>query len=61
MINTTNLSVEARQLQDKIAVDRGCFPAFVRCDNGPELTANALRDWCRFTGDRTPIVGPPAM
>jgi len=21
----------------------------VRCDNGPELTANALRDWCRFS------------
>ena len=24
-------------------------PAFIRCDNGPELTANALRDWCRFS------------
>ena len=22
----------------------------VRMDNGPEMTANALRDWCRFTG-----------
>ena len=22
---------------------------FIRCDNGPELTANALRDWCRFS------------
>src|SRR6266545_81049 len=25
-------------------------PRFIRCDNDPELTANALRDWCRFTG-----------
>ncbi len=24
-------------------------PAFIRCDNGPELTTNALRDWCRFS------------
>jgi len=24
-------------------------PGFVRCDNGPELIAWALRDWCRFS------------
>lgn len=23
-------------------------PCFVRCDNGPELIADALRDWCRL-------------
>lgn len=23
-------------------------PASLRCDNGPELIANALREWCRF-------------
>jgi len=28
---------------------RGTAPGHIRCDNGPELTANALRDWCRFT------------
>jgi hypothetical protein len=27
---------------------RGCAPQFIRCDNGPELTANTLRDWCRL-------------
>ena len=29
---------------DKIALERGGLPAFIRCDNGPELTANALRN-----------------
>ena len=24
-------------------------PSFLRTDNGPELIANALRDWCRFS------------
>jgi putative transposase len=44
---------------DKIAAQRG-FPEFVRCDNGPELTANALRDWCRFTGTATSYIEPGA-
>jgi hypothetical protein len=26
---------------------------FIRCYNGPELTANALPDWCHFTGSGT--------
>ena len=30
---------------DRIVGERGCFPHFIRCDNGPELTANAVRDW----------------
>ena len=34
---------------DKIVGDAAHTPAFIRCDNGPELTANALRDWCRFS------------
>ncbi len=25
-------------------------PELLRMDNGPELTAHALRDWCRFSG-----------
>jgi putative transposase len=29
----------------EIVADRQTAPAFIRCDNGPELTANALRDW----------------
>ena len=34
---------------DRLVAARGRTPEHVRCDNGPELTANALRDWCRFS------------
>lgn len=33
-------------------------PEHVRCDNGPELTAHALRDWCRFSGTGTAFIEP---
>jgi len=39
---------------------RGAAPSFIRCDNGPELTANALRDWCRFSGTGTSYIEPGA-
>lgn len=32
----------------QIVTERRTTPEFIRCDNGPELTAHALRDWCRF-------------
>jgi putative transposase len=43
---------------DRLVVERGAAPRFIRCDNGPELTANALRDWCRFTGAGTSYIEP---
>ena len=43
---------------DKIVGGRGRHPEFIRCDNGPELTANALRDWCRFAGTGTSYIEP---
>jgi putative transposase len=43
---------------DKIVGARGTHPAYLRCDNGPELTANAVRDWCRFTGAGTAYIEP---
>jgi transposase InsO family protein len=43
---------------DKIVAQRGGPPTFIRCDNGPELTANALRDWCRFSGAGTSYIEP---
>jgi putative transposase len=43
---------------DRLVAERGTAPRFIRCDNGPELIANALRDWCRFTGSGTSYIEP---
>jgi putative transposase len=43
---------------DRLVAERGRSPQFIRCDNGPELTANALRDWCRFTGSGASYIEP---
>jgi hypothetical protein len=43
---------------DRLVVERGTAPRFIRCDNGPELTATALRDWCEFTGVGTSYIDP---
>jgi putative transposase len=45
---------------DRLVAERQTRPRFIRCDNGPELTANALRDWCRFTGSGTSYIEPGA-
>jgi putative transposase len=39
---------------------RRSAPAHVRCDNGPELTAHALKDWCRFSRTQTAFIEPGA-
>jgi putative transposase len=43
---------------DRIVTIRGAAPQFIRCDNGPECTANALRDWCRFAGAGSSYIEP---
>ena len=43
---------------DRLVTERGRPPRFIRMDNGPELTANTLRDWCRFTGQGTSYIEP---
>jgi putative transposase len=43
---------------DKVVGQRSRHPDFVRCDNGPELTAHALRDWCRFGRTGTCYIEP---
>jgi putative transposase len=44
---------------EKLAAERGA-PEYIRCDNGPELTAHALKDWCRFTHTATSYIDPGA-
>ncbi len=41
---------------DRVVATRGHAPEFLRCDNGPELTANALKDWCRFSRTGSALV-----
>ncbi|MBJ7603067.1 MAG: transposase family protein [Candidatus Dormibacteraeota bacterium] len=33
-------------------------PQLLRCDNGPELVAAAIRDWCRLSGSGTAYIEP---
>jgi len=44
---------------ERLARERDA-PAHIRCDNGPELTAHALRDWCRFSKAETAFIEPGA-
>lgn len=43
---------------ERLVAERGSTPEFIRADNGPELTANALADWCRFAGTGTSYIEP---
>jgi putative transposase len=43
---------------ERIVAGRGRPPELVRMDNGPELTANAIRDWCRFAGTGSSYIEP---
>jgi transposase InsO family protein len=40
------------------AYGRRGAPEFIRCDNGPEFVAAAIRDWCRFMGTGTAYIEP---
>jgi len=42
---------------DRLARERGA-PGHVRCDNGPDLTAHTLRDWCRFLKAESAFIEP---
>ena len=45
---------------ERVAERRGSAPTYIRCDNGPELTAEALKDWCRFSGTSISYIEPGA-
>jgi putative transposase len=42
---------------DALVAERGA-PAHLRADNGPELIAWALREWCRLSGTSTQYIEP---
>jgi putative transposase len=42
---------------EQLVAERGA-PAHLRMDNGPELVAWALRDWCRLAGTATSYIEP---
>ena len=42
---------------DALVAERGA-PGHLRMDNGPELIAWALRDWCRLAGTGTIYIEP---
>ncbi len=43
---------------DRIVLERGKGPELLRSDNGPELTSNALRDWCRLGNTGSVFIDP---
>jgi len=43
---------------DGLVALRRRAPEHIRCDNGPELCANALRDWCRFSKAGSAYIDP---
>lgn len=45
---------------ERIVAERGRAPEHLRCDNGPEMTAHALIDWCRHSGASTRYIDPGA-
>ena len=42
---------------ERLAKERG-VPANIRADNGPELTARVLREWCRLGSTGTAYIEP---
>lgn len=46
------------QVLEELVETRGRPPAFLRMDNGPELTADAVRDFCRFGGPGACYIEP---
>jgi len=44
----------------RLVIQRGSAPGNLRADNGPELTARALRDWCEVGSTATAYIDPGA-
>lgn len=46
------------EVLERLVLHRRRAPGFIRCDNGPELTANAIRDWCSFSRSGASYIEP---
>ena len=42
----------------RLVAARGAAPAFIGMDNGPEFTANLIREWCQRSGSTTTYIEP---
>lgn len=56
-IDTTIDSDQVIEIVQGLVRQRGA-PRFLRMDNGPEMVAHALRDWCRIWGTTTSYISP---
>lgn len=43
---------------EEVIAETGRWPVNIRMDNGTELTAHAMRDWCRLTRINTAFIEP---
>ena len=43
---------------ERLSVERGTAPVYVRFDNGPEFVAYTVADWCRFNGTDSVFIDP---
>jgi putative transposase len=55
--NRTCTAEELVQILEGLVARRGA-PEYLRCDNGPELIASALRGWCQAAGSATSYIEP---
>jgi putative transposase len=56
-VNRSSTADDLIDLLERLVAERGA-PTYLRMDNGPELTAWALRDWCRMSGTKTLYIEP---
>lgn len=58
-VDRTCTATDVTAILDRLVAERGA-PGHLRMDNGPELIAWALRDWCRLSGTATIYIEPGA-
>ena len=60
LVMLADRSIDAERVVEaleRLAVKRGA-PEYLRMDNGPEMTAHALRDWCLLSRTGTVFIEP---